>query len=376
MKDKSIVVVGAGVVGLCCAYALAERGARNVTVIDRGRPGSGISSKGVGGFRQQWDTEADVRLSQHSLAFWLTLRDEIALHQHGYLYLAQTVERRDALWARAETQQAWGVPVSVLPTDAIHARWPDVRVDDVVGGVFCGADGYARPYQASQVLADRLLSLGVNVLSHEALIGATSGGRLVRTIQTAERELPVEHLIIAAGPQAAEVAAWLGVDLPIRPLRRQAVVTTPCVHVPRTLPLTIDADSGFHFRPDGEALTLAGAGGEQPGDRDFAPDPVLTKRLLVQAQHRLPGLGPVEAAAVRTGHYDLTPDAKALIGRSVERDNVWCACGFSGHGFMHAPAAGQALAALLAGQAPAVDLAPYDPGRFAGQPLNWKASVL
>jgi sarcosine oxidase subunit beta len=320
-----------------------------------------------------------VRLSQRSLAFWLALRAEIDLHQHGYLYLADSAERRDALWARAEVQRAWAVPVEALTTAEIAARWPDLRVDDVVGGVYCSADGYAHPYLAAQVLADRLLSLGVDVLSHEALMGATSRGRVVRTIQTAERELPVEHVIIAAGPQSAEVGAWLGVDLPIRPLRRQAVVTTPCAHIPRNLPLTIDAQTGFHFRPDGEALTLAGAGGEKPGDRDFAADPALTERLLTQAGHRLPALqarGPVTAAAVRTGHYDLTPDARPLIGRGVERDNVWCACGFSGHGFMHAPATGQSLAALLADQQPPVDLAPYQPSRFTGPELSWGASVL
>ena len=387
MKTSAeVVIIGGGVIGMSVARHLALAGCTNVVVLDRAHTGSGSSSKGVGGFRQQFDTEINVRLSRLSLPTLVELGEEIELRQNGYLYLALSDEALARLHIKADRQRGWGVPVELLAPDEVRARFPYLRTDDVRGAAFCALDGYARPPLAVAAYAREALARGVEVAENAAVIAfelAPDGeGQRVEALVTTQGRIAAGHVVLAAGPQAAQVAALAGQSLPVTPLKRQTFATPPWNGAPDS-PLTIDEDTGFHFRPEGDGLRLAMSGGETPGVEDFTVDMALGARAMERAIHRLPGLRAAfggatpEAASGKAGLYEMTPDAHPILGPAPGVAGLFYACGFSGHGFMHSAAAGLLIAELITqGRATSLDIAPLSVTRFAEGRLLGEGSTL
>jgi len=335
------VIAGAGAVGASIAYHLAERGARDVVLTDRGMVAGGATGKAMGGVRQQFSTEAEVRLAQASVRLFKQLGPPL-FEQVGYLFLATTDRGLAELQERAQLQRELGVPVEQTDPSAVGG----LRSDDVVGAVICREDGVADPAGVTRELVRRAAERGVEVRE-----------------QTDALSLEAGTLVIACGAGSPEAAGARGVELPIRPLVRQLVDAGPVRGLPAELPMTIESETGFHFRRAGACLRLAMV---EPaprwGEREEV-DQGLVADWLDRLAHRYP---PAAGAAVQrawAGLYDMTPDAHPIIGSVA--DGVYVACGFSGHGFMQAPAAGAAVAAELFGEEPEIDLAPYRLERFA-----------
>jgi sarcosine oxidase, subunit beta len=334
-----IVVAGAGAAGASVAYHLAELGADDVVLCDRGTVAGGATSKAMGGVRQQFSTAEEVRLAQASIRFFEQLGPPL-FEQVGYLFLATTEAGLAELQERVELQRSLGVPVDA-------ADVPDgVRGDDVAGAFACWQDGVADPPAVARELARRAAKLGVEVRE-----------------QTNVPELEFNALVIAAGPWSGELAAALGVELPIRPLCRQLLETTP-VQVSGRLPMTIESESGFHFRRRGDRLVVAMPDPSPRWGFDEVVDATLFDDRLARLVHRYPGAAGAQIDRAWAGLYDMTPDAHPILGRVA--DGIYAACGFSGHGFMQSPAVGRAVAEEVLGLEPSFDLSPYRLERFSG----------
>ena len=235
-------------------------------------------------------------------------------------------------------QRELGIPVAYADVP------PGVRGDDVLGAVACWQDGVADPPAVTRELVRRAADLGVEVLE-----------------ETDALELERDVLVIACGPYSADVAARIGVELPVRPLCRQLLETSP-LDVPATLPMVIEEETGFHFRRRDGRLVLAMTDPKPRWGFREEVDETLVPDRLARLEHRFPSAHGVRIERAWAGLYDMTPDAHPIIGPVGER--VYAACGFSGHGFMQAPAVGEAVAAELLGDEPPVDLSPYRPERF------------
>ena len=332
-----IVIAGAGAVGASIAYHLALLGARDVVLAERDRIAYGATGKAMGGFRQQFSSEAEVRLAQESAKLFHELGAPL-FEPVGYMFLATTPDGWERLQERAELQLSFGVPVEQV--DASQFR--GLRTDDVAGAVACWQDGVAEPAGVTAELVRRAAELGVEV--HE---------------QADARDVPHDVLVVACGASSSELVA----DLPIRPLCRQLVDVGPVPDLPHDLPMTIEDETTFHFRRRGDTLRLAMTEAEPRWTRDETVDDTLVEDWRDRLAHRFPPAA--DAAIVRAwaGLYDMTPDAHPLIGWAA--DGVYVACGFSGHGFMQSPAVGSAVAHELLEREPPVDLAPYRLERFA-----------
>jgi sarcosine oxidase subunit beta len=332
-----IVIAGAGAVGASIAYHLALLGARDVVLAERDRIASGATGKAMGGFRQQFSSEAEVRLAQESAKLFHELGAPL-FEPVGYMFLATTPDGWERLQERAELQRSFGVPVEQV--DA--SRFTGLRTDDVAGAVGCWQDGVAEPAGVTAELVRRAAELGVDVRE-----------------QTDARDVPHDVLVVACGASSSELVA----DLPIRPLCRQLVDVGPVPDLPHDLPMTIEDETTFHFRRRGDTLRLAMTEAEPRWTRDETVDDTLVEDWRDRLAHRFPPAA--DAAIVRAwaGLYDMTPDAHPLIGWAA--DGVYVACGFSGHGFMQSPAVGSAVAHELLEREPPVDLAPYRLERFA-----------
>jgi sarcosine oxidase, subunit beta len=334
-----IVVAGSGAIGASVAYHLALLGADDVVVADRGELSGGSTSRAMGGVRQQFSTPEEVILARESIEFLASLGTRF-FRQVGYLFLATTEEGLAELEERRLLQLDLGVPVERV--DA--SRVPGLATDDVLGATCCWTDGVADPPAVARELLRRAAELGVQLLEH-----------------VPAEEVEGDIVVVAAGPWSAELGEKLGVDLPIRPLSRQLLETSP-LDLPEDLPMVIEAETGFHFRRRGDRIVIA-MGDPEPR---WTTEPTVDESLIPDRLERLARRYPPAAGAAIdnawAGLYDMTPDAHPIVGRVA--DGVYSACGFSGHGFMQSPAVGRALAELILTGESSLDLRPYALERF------------
>jgi sarcosine oxidase subunit beta len=198
------------------------------------------------------------------------------------------------------------------------------------------------------------------------------GGR-VTAVETPSGTIPCGVVINAAGAWAAGVAAFAGVEIPVRPLRRQVAITGPFAALPEDMPLTIFAEDGFHLRVrDGRVLLLWPDEPRTADPFDCTVDPAWFERTVARARQAVPCLAeaPIRFADCWAGLYEMSPDGHALLGPAPGVENLFLANGSSGHGVMHAPALGHLLAEIvLDGRAGTLDAHPLRPERFAeGEP--------
>jgi sarcosine oxidase subunit beta len=340
-----ILVAGAGAMGASIAYHLALAGAGDVVLCDRGEIAGGSTSRAMGGVRQQFSTAPEVELARESIAFFEELGEPF-FHQVGYLFLASTEAGLAALDTRVALQEQLGVAVERVDPSFVRG----LVVDDVLGAAFGPKDGTADPAGVARELVRRAAELGVEV---RANTGA------------AELAPQADTVVIACGPWSAGLGAQLGVELRVRPLCRQLLLTSP-LDVPDRLPLVVECETGFHFRARGEALVLAM---NDPAPRwgfETAVDSSVFADRLERLARRFPPAAGTTIADAWAGLYDMTADAHPIIGRVG--DGVYAACGFSGHGFMQSPAVGRALAEEILTGTSSFDLSPFRLDRFAAEP--------
>jgi sarcosine oxidase, subunit beta len=343
-----IVIAGSGVVGASIAYHLALLGARDVVLADTAEVASGATGKAMGGVRQQFSTAAEVRLARESVRFFRDLGPPL-FEPVGYLFVATTEEGAARLRERMAVQRELGVPVE----DVDASRVKGLRVDDVVAAGACWEDGVAEPAAITRELVRRAADRGVEVRE-----------------RTDARDVDAEVLVVAAG--ASSPGLWP--DLPIRPLCRQLVDVGPVAGLPHDLPMTIEEETGFHFRRRGDALRLAMT---EPSPRWTDREEVeeaLVEDWRARLAHRYPPAAGAPIVRAWAGLYDMTPDAHPIIG--WVGDGVYAACGFSGHGFMQSPAVGRAVAQELVHGESELDLSPYRLERFSGEPVFPETLVL
>jgi sarcosine oxidase subunit beta len=328
--------------GASIAYHLALRGTRQVVLADRGEIAGGATAKAMGGVRQQFSTPAEVRLAQESISFFEELGPPHFL-QVGYLFVAVTEEGLAGLETRRRVQAELGVPAERVDAASV----PGLETGDVTGAVVCWQDGVADPPAVARELVRRAAEQGIEVLE-----------------RTPAEEVEADVLVIACGPHSAELASARGIELPIRPLCRQLLETTPIAGLSESLPMVVEAETGFHFRRRRGSLVLAMPDAEPRWGFDEVVDESVYEDRLGRMGHRYPPAAGARIARGWAGLYDMTPDAHPIIG--WVGDGVYAACGFSGHGFMQSPAVGRAVAEeLLDGQSQ-FDLSPYRLERFAG----------
>jgi sarcosine oxidase subunit beta len=334
-----IVVAGSGAIGASVAYHLALLGADDVVVAERGELADGSTARAMGGVRQQFSTAEEVVLARESIEFLAALGPEF-FRQVGYLFLATTEAGLAELDERRALQNSLGVPVERVDAALV----PGLAVDDVLGATCCWSDGVADPRAVALEVLRRAQELGVELREHTAA-------------ESVERDV----LVIACGPWSPELARTVGVDLPIRPLCRQLLETSP-LELPDELPMVIEAETGFHFRRRGDRLVVAMTDPEPRWTFETTVDESLFADRLDRLVARYPSAAGAHIENAWAGLYDMTPDAHPIVGPVAE--GVYAACGFSGHGFMQSPAVGRALAELILRGQSSLDLSPYALQRF------------
>jgi sarcosine oxidase subunit beta len=381
-----VAVVGGGVIGLSVARELRRAGVERVAVLEREPAvGQGSSSRANGGVRAQFTTRVNVELSAFSIGELERLDRDTGLlgfRQTGYLLMTGTEAGERSLRAAFELQRSLGVAVEWLTPEEVLGRVPFVRPDGLRAGTFHGRDGFLDPHGVVTALRRDAERLGARIATGAEVVAierAPGGFRV--TTRTAT--LRARRVVNAAGPSAGLVAALLGVDLPVTPVRRNLAYVRDRGDPGRPaglIPMCVDLDTGVLVRREvSGGFVVAWSDPDDPPSWETTLDPRFLEGLGGRVGHRFPLLEdvPVDPRQCWAGLYPETPDHHAIIGDTPEAPGFVQCAGFGGHGVMHAPAAGRAVAELVAlGRCATFDLHPLRPSRFAEGDLVVETAVL
>jgi FAD-dependent oxidoreductase domain-containing protein 1 len=375
-RIRRIVIIGGGIIGSAIAAFLGEHeAAEGVLIVERDpsyrRASSALSTSSI---RQQFSVPINVALSQAGIAYLRSVAGEVGLVEPGYLYLACDAGRT-ALARQHATQRRCGAPVALLAPDELVRRFPWLDTAGIaLGSLGLDGEGWFDGYGLLQLLRRRAQAAGARYVTDEA-IGFDLAGRRITAVRLAGgAPLPCDLVVNAAGPWAAAVAGWAGIDLPVRP-RRRSVYVIDCRDRPARFPLTIDP-CGLWFRPEG-AYTICGMPAAREPDPDEPPLEVEYERFEPEIwpalARRVPAFAAVKLVGGWAGYYDYnTFDQNGIVGPAPGFDNLILANGFSGHGLQQAPAVGRGVAEWIAeGRYISLDLSPLGYQRIIeGRPLR------
>ncbi|MGH7517048.1 MAG: NAD(P)/FAD-dependent oxidoreductase [Gemmatimonadales bacterium] len=387
MTAPDVVILGAGIMGASAAWHLARRGVRNIVLLDRARAaGAGSTARATGGFRAQYATAINVRLSLLARARLETFEEDTGVNpgyvQHGYLWLAGTERELAALADARRVQHEAGLreAVAVAPED-IRQLNPAASSEAILGGAWCPTDGFLRPLDLLAGYLGAAERLGARVRWGVEASGLELGtGHRVVAVRAGPERIACGAVVNALGAWAAGVMTDTGFALPVTPLRRQVAATVPTDVLPPAMPMTIFVGDGFHLRVrDGRVLLLWPTPGMRGRPFDDAVEPDWLCAVLAKAVARVPVLRAValDPPACWAGLYEISPDRHAILGPTPGVSNLFLINGSSGHGVMHAPALGQLLGEIVCdGRASTLDAARLRPERFAEGDLNPVSELL
>jgi sarcosine oxidase subunit beta len=316
-----------------------------VAVFERCGIGAGASGVQPGGVRQQWGTPVACRLARESAAFYAEADDlleapvPLGFRACGYLFVAHGEAALAGLAANVEVQKAEGVPSRLVTPEEVGELVPGLRADTIAGGAWCAEDGYFDRPQAVVEAFGRGL---------EVRIGA---------VESLEPKL-AETVVVAAGAATRDLLRPLGIELPIQREDRFLFLSDP-VRERLLEPLVVSGERGFAAKQLADGRVLAsdlGARGEE-SQRE-----IWRAHVRSGIEELLPALAYVSFPVLVRGEYDITPDHQPILGRVA--DGLYVAAGFSGHGFMIAPAVARIVADAVTGVAADEALGVLDGARF------------
>ncbi len=380
MNSPAVTIVGGGVIGASIAYHLASKGFRNIKVIDQApKPGSGSTGKATGGFRAQFGSEVNIKLSLLSRQKLLSFKDEFEVDPHfqqtGYLFLAQNQNELNLLNQANVLQKSCGLnEAEIVSHYDIKKINPYIEHTGIIGGAFCKSDGFISPLKILEGYITAAERLGVKFEYETELKGfKIENGKIITAI-TNKNNIETEIVINAAGAWAGEIAKLAGANIPVKPLKRQAAVVKRKKLLPEDSPMTIWIDNSFHFRMrDRNMVMLLPL---EPENKELFNTEIENgwlEKIFTIAQERIPILHScvIDKSDSIAGLYEMSPDEHVLLGLAPELKNFYLANGSSGHGVMHSPAIGQLMAELIAGEKPSINIADLNPSRFIeGKPTK------
>ena len=362
------VIIGGGIIGMAVAFNLAkEKYGRIVLLEKEPLTGSWSTSKAAGGIRAQFANRVNIEMSILSEKLFCNFSEDTGSEAHfdqvGYMFLLSNDKDIREFRKSVELQRSLGLDVELLEPEDIPQHAPHVRTDDIKLATFCRDDGLADPHEFLSGYERAARKLGVEIELETEVTG------LKGTITPGV-------VINATGPFAKLIGKMAGVDLKVEPIRRQIVTTGELDFVEPHFPMIVDVASGLYCHKESKGLLLGWADSSVQPSFDISIDPDYTDAILERALNRMPQLETAEIANQWAGLYETTPDHRAVIGYEPTVGRLFHVVGFSGHGLMHAPAAGQITAEMLMGRQPAVDISPLSPERFARGAATEETNVI
>ncbi len=377
------MVIGGGIVGCSTAYHLAKLGWTDTVLIEKHMLTSG-STFHAAGLVGQLRTSANItQLLGNSVELYKTLEAETGQatgwKMNGGLRLACNQERWTEVQRQATTAKSFGLEMHLLSPKEAQELWPIMEVHDVVGAAFLPTDGQANPSDITMALARGARMHGATICEETEVASIEVVDGVVKAVVTDRGRIECEKIVLCGGQWTRELAATVGVNVPLVPVEHQYVITEPFTpEVPRNLPTLRDPDRLTYYKEEVGGLVM---GGYEPNPIPWAvkgiPRPFQFQLLDSNWDHfaptmelaigRVPALAEAGMRQLINGPESFTPDGNFILGEAPELKNFYVGAGFNAFGIAAGGGAGQALAEWVHDGTPPYDLWVVDIRRF-GRP--------
>jgi glycine/D-amino acid oxidase-like deaminating enzyme len=374
-----ILILGAGVMGASIAFQLARKKAGRVLVVDKGDVAHGGSGRSSALVRMHYSFPPEVQLAATSLAMFSNWPEVVGrpgdFRKTGFIRIVPEGEI-DRLRANVAMQQSLGVNVQVLTAAELRNVAPGWSFDDVPAAAYEPDSGYGDGAGVANDFLSRAREMGVAYRSGTRVTALRTEAGRVRGVETDAGSIEAPVVVAATGPWSRPLLAQVGFDLPVEPEFHEVAILRNPKALPFAGPACIDSILAVYFRSEVGGLTLVGGFyGKRGIDPDEYPQAASEDALLslgTGVARRIPALEDASLARGITGVYDMSPDARPLLGEVPGIAGLHVVAGFSGMGFKISPAVGLVMSELLLqGKATTVDISHFRPGRFAeGKPIK------
>lgn len=369
-NSADAIIIGGGMIGMSVAFYLSRANFGQVVLLEKeALPGMGATSKAAGGIRAQFTTRENIEMSMLSEKIFARFKEETGIEalfdQIGYMFLLEDETDINEFTKAYDLQKTLGLNVQMLNPDEINRLAPHVNLDGIKSATFCLDDGLIDPHEFLIGYEKAARRNGVEIIYQAEVTAIDTDRGKVTGLKTSQGNISTSLIIDCAGPYSKLIGQMAGVIVPVEPVRRQIVTTGELDFVKPGFPMVVDVKSGLYCHKESKGMLLGWADKSVQPSFDISVDPDYTDSILERALNRIPQLETAKIANQWAGLYETTPDHRAIIGYAQGLDGLFHVTGFSGHGLMHAPAAGVITAEVLTGQKPSVDIAPLSIERFA-----------
>ena len=366
-----VVIIGGGVIGTSILFNLGRMGVTDTLLLERDVLGSGSTGRSQAICRMHYSNPVTATMAWQSLNVFTHFHEmvggESGFVQTGYLVVV-TAEERGGLERNVAMQLGLGIDTMQVTASDLKDIAPMVAVTEGEVMAWEPQSGYADPYMVTTSYSAAAREMGAQVvLRNPATEVEVSGGR-VKAVVTADGRVETPVAVVAAGPWSKMVLAKMGIDVPLVPVRHQvASLSRPVDKLPLH-PTVGDIAQSFSFRPDGSSLTMMGFGPEEEVELETynqGVDMEVLADALGRLARRIPAMSDTEFRTGWSGLFTVTPDWHPILDAVPGIDGLYCAVGFSGHGFKLSPMIGVTMAELIVkGASKSVDISPLRFSRF------------
>ncbi|MFN9122654.1 MAG: NAD(P)/FAD-dependent oxidoreductase [bacterium] len=356
--QHDVVIIGGGAIGCATAVFLRKAGVERVCVLEPDPTyAKAATPMATGGCRRLFALPENIRMSQFSIEYYKNFAEHVAVDgyapdvqwkERGYLFIGGP-QHAQVLEQNARVQEAEGVQIELLDRAAIAARYPWMRNDDLALGVLSPQDGGLDPNRVLQGFRRKAQAMGVTFLRDRAVDLYVRNRRIVEIELASGARVRGDHVVNAAGCWSASIAKLVGVDLPVNPMRRFEHYVELAHELPADMPLIKDPDR-LIIRPEGKGYAVGLVKSDEPRGFSFEVEPSWFQDVVWPAcAARVKEFEELKLVREWAGLYDECElDGNMILGHCEGGpENFLVACGFSGHGLMHAPAVGRGVAELI-----------------------------
>ncbi len=380
MKKKAdVAIIGGGINGCSLAYYLSKRNL-DVVLFEKNYLTSGATGSCGAGIRQQWSTIENTKLAIDSVKIFEKLSDELGMdiefRQGGYLVIVHDKKEMKQSEKNVEMQRSLGLNVDILKPEEITKIAPilDIKGMNAIGATFCPTDGHANPFKTTFAFAKAAEKNGLEINTHKSVTDIIVKNNEVKGVEIDNKhKVKADFVVNAAGIWSKDIAEKVGVNLPNKPLRKEIIATE------RLKPLfecmVISFKDGIYFSQQKDGQIVGGIPFEKEYGFKTTPTFDFLKYMSKTLVSYAPLLKHVNILRHWTGFYDVTPDARPIIGKSKIKGFIQCS-GFSGHGFMLSPMVSKVLTDYISDGKTSEILENLNINRFKGKKIDHEMSVV
>lgn len=365
-KKADVVIIGGGIVGVATSYYLAKAGVKNIVLLEKNTVCSGSTGRCGAGIRAQWGLELNCRMALASLDIFEQLEDElgmsVGLNQGGYLLVAYQESEMEQFKKNIELQRRLGVDTKMIGLDEAREICPALDGEDALGFTYHSRDGHADPFLTTFAYQEAAKRCGVNIFKNTEVTGLRVEGGVIKAVETNKGAIDCGQAVNCAGPWAQDIALMAGIKLPNWAERHEILITEP-VAAGICPPMLMSFSGNYYIQQRPHGSIIAGESPAHEPKLGYTQTEHSLNSLAKTMTKMLPCTKGIRVVRQWAGYYDMTPDAAPILGETDVK-NFYHATGFSGHGFMLAPVAGQIMTSLLNGETPFIDPTVMDYHRF------------